>query len=196
VKPKHKETIDQRLIRALAHPMRVQILEILCERIASPNAIAEALKADLGHVAYHTRTLDRCGCLDLVETAQRRGATEHFYRARAGSFIGDRQWRQVPRSLRGGVSAASVQTFFDRAVAALEAGTIDGRDDTVLTWMPLWLDPLGWDEVTAILEEARDRVLTAQAGSLGRLEKRRAREEAVSTVVALFNFETGGSQLG
>ncbi|HEX2707572.1 MAG TPA: hypothetical protein VHM66_06130 [Solirubrobacterales bacterium] len=36
MKPKHPETIDQRLVRALAHPLRVQILEILSERVANP----------------------------------------------------------------------------------------------------------------------------------------------------------------
>ncbi|HEY3552077.1 MAG TPA: hypothetical protein VGK66_00165 [Solirubrobacterales bacterium] len=75
-------SIDQRLVRALAHPVRIQILEILSERIASPNMLSVELKTGLTHIAYHTRALDRCGCLELVSTAQRRGAIEHFYKAR------------------------------------------------------------------------------------------------------------------
>ena len=54
---KRKDTIDQRLVRALAHPLRVQILEILGERVASPNWLSEELETGLTHVAYHTRTL-------------------------------------------------------------------------------------------------------------------------------------------
>jgi DNA-binding transcriptional ArsR family regulator len=81
------EAIDQRLVRALAHPLRVQILEILSERVASPNDLSVELGVDLGHVAYHTRTLDRCGCLELVDTAQRRGATEHFYKTAPGASL-------------------------------------------------------------------------------------------------------------
>ena len=91
------ERIDQRLVRALAHPVRIQILEILSERVASPNMIAIELETGLSHVAYHTRALDRCGCLELVQTAQRRGATEHFYKARPRSFIGDQTWRRQTR---------------------------------------------------------------------------------------------------
>src|SRR3954452_19856876 len=102
----HPETIDQRLVRALAHPLRVQILEALTERVASPNALSAELGAGLSHVAYHTRALDRCGCLELIETAQRRGATEHFYKSTPQSFVGDRNWRKVPRSVLGGISAA------------------------------------------------------------------------------------------
>jgi DNA-binding transcriptional ArsR family regulator len=188
------EPIDQRLVRALSHPLRVRILEVLTERIASPNWLSEALEANLSHVAYHTRTLDKCGCLDLVDTAQRRGATEHFYKAAPRSFVGNRIWRRVPRAVLGGVTAASLQTFMDKAIAALEAGTIDDRDDTVLTWMPLLLDETGWSEVVAILEEATDRILAAQERSDGRLTDAEARRNAISAVIALAGFETAGSR--
>jgi DNA-binding transcriptional ArsR family regulator len=191
--PKRPEAIDQRLVRALAHPTRVKILETLTERVASPNWLSEHLQADLSHVAYHTRTLDRCGCLELVDTARRRGATEHFYKASPGSFVGDRAWRRVPRSLRAGISAAWIQTFMDKLIAALEAGTLDARDDTVLTWMPVRLDQGGWEDVTAILEEATDRILTAQARSRQRLDQTEQGREGTSAVVAVANFETSGS---
>jgi hypothetical protein len=82
----------------------------------------------------------------------------------------------------------------DRAIAALEAGTIDNREDTTLSWMPLRLDDRGWAEVTAIMAEATDRVLAAQARSNRRLATARGRDEAISAVVALANFETGGSR--
>lgn len=194
MKQKRPEMIDQRLVRALAHPLRIQILEILTERVASPLSLSEELDCALTHVAYHTRALERYGCLELVDTAQRRGATEHFYKAQPRSFIGDRSWRTVPRAVRGGISGASLQTFMDKAVTALEAGTIDGRDDTILSWMPLHLDERGWDEVTAIMHEATDRVLAAQSRSRQRLAKKGKDVETISAVVSLANFETAGSR--
>jgi DNA-binding transcriptional ArsR family regulator len=187
------QLIDPRLVKALAHPLRIQILEVLTERIASPNWLSERLDANLSHVAYHTRTLEKCGCLDLVDTAQKRGATEHFYKAPAGSFVGNRRWRRVPRSILGGISGATLQTFMDKAVAALEAGTIDGRDDTVLTWMPLLLDRTGWNEVVAIMEEATDRILAAQGRSSRRLAGGEESPEAISAIAGLANFEAAGS---
>lgn len=189
---KRAETIDQRLVQALAHPLRVQILEILTERVASPSLLSEQLEIGLTHVAYHTRALDRWGCLELVDTAQRRGATEHFYTAQPDSFVGCRGWRTVPRPVRGGVSGASLQTFMDKAVGALQAGTIDGREDTTFTWMPVRLDQRGWDEITAIMQKASDRVLDAQRRSRQRLANR-DEIEAISAVVGFANFETGGS---
>jgi len=190
VKPQ-REVLDQRLVHALAHPLRVSILEILCERVASPNALSADLDESLSHVAYHTRALNRCGALELVKTAQRRGATEHFYKARPGAFLGSPDWRRVPRSLRGGVSGASLDTLMDKAVTALAAGTLDAREDTTLTWMPLRLDREGWGEVAAILDETAERVLQAHTRSVERLA---AGGEEISAVVALLNFESAASR--
>jgi DNA-binding transcriptional ArsR family regulator len=194
MKEERPDSIDQRLVLALGHPVRVQILEILSENVASPNMLAGELETGLSHVAYHTRVLDRCGCLELVETAQRRGATEHFYKARPQAFIGNQAWRQVPRSLRSGVTAASLQTFMDKAVAALEAGKMDEREDTILSWMPLHLDEQGWSEVSSILRQACNRILEAQEASNDRAAKSSGEEPKISAVVALANFETGSSR--
>jgi DNA-binding transcriptional ArsR family regulator len=193
VKRDRPEVIDQRLIRALAHPLRIRILEALTERVASPIRLSDDLDAGLSHVAYHTRALDKCGCLELVDTAQRRGATEHFYKAAPHSFVGDRIWRRVPRALLGGVSGATLQSFMDRAVAALEAGTIDGREDTTLCWSPVLLDQQGWDEVTATMRGTVNRVLAIQDESRVRLTKRKGRG-AISAIVGLASFETPGSR--
>jgi hypothetical protein len=184
--------IDQRLVRSLAHPLRIQILELLTDRVASPNAIANELETGLSDVAYHTRALDRYGALELVDTAQRRGATEHFYKATPGAFVGGPPWRKVPRSVRGGISAATLRTFLDKAIAALDAGTLDGRDDTIFRWMPLFLDEEGWKEVVSIMEEATRLMLAAHVRSQDRLRESGG-EGGVSTVVGQAAFETAGS---
>jgi hypothetical protein len=186
------ELIDQRLVRALAHPLRVQILDILTDRVASPNLISEELETGLTDVAYHTRALDRFGCLELVGTARRRGATEHFYKALPGSFVGAPSWRNVPSSVLGGVSGATLQTFLTKAAAALDAGTMDGRDDTILRWMPLLLDRTGWKEVVAIMEEATNLILAAHLRSQDRLANSTP-HDAISAVIGLATFETAGS---
>jgi DNA-binding transcriptional ArsR family regulator len=185
------EPIDQRLVRALAHPLRIQILEVLTERVASPNLIAAELDMGVSHVAYHTRALDRYGCIELVETAQRRGATEHYYKAKPHAFIGDRAWRKVPRAVRSGITAASLQTFMDKAVTALETGAIDDREDTTFSWMPVHLDEKGWREVNGILAEATEQVLAAQTAADQRAAESGKDERRISAVVALANFETG-----
>ncbi len=71
---------DQTLIKALSHPLRAQALTILNQRVASPKEIAGELSEQVGKVSYHVKELQNLGCVELVDTAQRRGATEHYYR--------------------------------------------------------------------------------------------------------------------
>ena len=46
-----QDITDPRLVRALAHPLRVRILAVLDEQQASPSALAERLGAPLGNIA-------------------------------------------------------------------------------------------------------------------------------------------------
>ncbi|MGN6557690.1 MAG: hypothetical protein ACTHLH_06715 [Solirubrobacterales bacterium] len=186
------EAIDPRLVQSVAHPLRIRILEALTDHVASPNVISAQLDEGLTSVAYHTRALDKLGALELVDTAKRRGAIEHFYKATPRAFVGDPSWRKVPPSLLGGVSAATLQTFLDKAITALEAGTLDGREDTIFRWMPLSLDEEGWKEIVAIMEEATKLMLAAHVRSQDRLSESGGRA-TVSTVVGMAAFETAGS---
>jgi DNA-binding transcriptional ArsR family regulator len=73
--------VDQRLIKALGHPVRLRVLDILNARVASPSELAKELEEPLGNVAYHVKILEETGSIELVRTAPVRGALEHFYRA-------------------------------------------------------------------------------------------------------------------
>ena len=73
--------VDQRLIKALGHPVRMRVLDILDARVASPSELAKELGEPLGNVAYHVKILEETGAIELVRTAPVRGALEHFYRA-------------------------------------------------------------------------------------------------------------------
>lgn len=73
--------IDQRLVKAIAHPLRVEILEaFVAEGDLSPVLIARKLGQPIGNVSYHVNVLKDCEVIELVSTRQRRGALEHFFR--------------------------------------------------------------------------------------------------------------------
>ena len=184
------DKIDTELVRALAHPLRVEILQVLNERDASPNELMNMLEMPLGNVAYHTRVLEKCGCVELVRTAQRRGAVEHYFRAVPRSYIGHQEWRKVPRSVRSEISGASVDSFMTRIIDALQAGTIDDREDTTLTWMSMAVDEVGWVQAAEVLDEAIARLQTVHEQSRTRLEM--TGEEPTSMVVGLAAFESPG----
>jgi predicted transcriptional regulator len=63
------------------HDIRIQILALMRGKmpIASPKKLSDEIGASLNLVAYHVRVLEKQGWIELFDTAQRRGATEHFY---------------------------------------------------------------------------------------------------------------------
>ena len=72
---KRQALVDQRVAKALSHPLRAHVLAILNERVASPNDMAEQLGEPLGNVSYHVKALVELDCIELVSTtpAPRRG---------------------------------------------------------------------------------------------------------------------------
>jgi DNA-binding transcriptional ArsR family regulator len=71
--------IDYELANALSHPVRLEILVALQGRVASPAELSRELGTSLGVVSYHTSTLLRCGCLELVHSQARRGVIENYF---------------------------------------------------------------------------------------------------------------------
>ncbi len=189
---KTREIVDQRLVKALAHPVRVQALTILNERVASPNELAKELDEGLSQISYHVKVLKDYGCIELVKTEPRRGAVEHFYRATARAFLTDEDWQRLPKSVRPSMSATLLQTIMDDAVGALKAGTFDARDDHHLSWTPVIVDEQGWEDLAAVLSDALDHVLQVQAESAGRLAEEG--EEGLSATVTMMGFEAPGKR--
>ncbi|HEU4739211.1 MAG TPA: helix-turn-helix domain-containing protein [Solirubrobacterales bacterium] len=79
---KRGDAVDQDLVRALAHPLRLRILQALGDGPSSPKKISELLGERLSNVSYHVRVLDKCNCVQLIDTRPARGALEHIYEVR------------------------------------------------------------------------------------------------------------------
>ena len=83
-----RQAIDPRFVRALSHPLRAEILQVLLgEWEVSSNLIAAQLEAKSAVVHYHLTVLQQCEAVELVRTEQRRGAAEHFFRPVALPFL-------------------------------------------------------------------------------------------------------------
>ena len=163
--------VDSRLAKALAHPLRVQLLAALNEGVASPNELAKRLDEPLTNVSYHVRMLHDLGTIELVETEPRRGALEHYYRAVVRPFFGDRDWKKLPKNARGSISDAVLQLVWDDAAEAIKAGLFDERDNRHLSRSVLAVDEQGWDELNDLISETLDRAMQIQADSASRASK-------------------------
>src|SRR3954453_9523014 len=164
-----KEGVEQIVAKTFAHPLRVQILIILNEKVASPNMLANQLDQSLNLVAYHVRVLEKYDCIELVDTKQRRGATEHFYRATRRQFLTDSEWSRLPKSLRPGLSGAMLKSAFDDVEEALDKGTLDELEDRHLSRTPMVVEKKGWKDTVDLLAGTLERVLGVQAGAGGGL---------------------------
>ena len=187
----NREPIDQNLVRALAHPMRVRILEALQGRTASPTELAREFDESLGVVSYHANTLLDVGCIEQVRTRPKRGTIEHFYTAtdRARSSA-TRTGAGRRLSVRAGVTSEALRTFVAKVGAAIDADTIDRREDTTLNWMPITVDERGWRETAEVLDRALRELMAVSARSRGRLGD--ADGIPVVTGLAAFEAPPGG----
>jgi predicted ArsR family transcriptional regulator len=183
-----KEGVEQIVAKAFAHPLRVQILIILNEKVASPNMLAQQLDQSLNLVAYHVRVLEKYDCIELVDTKQRRGATEHFYRATRRQFLTDTEWSSLPQSLRPGLSGAALKSAFDDVEEALDHETFDEFEDRHLSRTPLVLDKKGWEDTAGLLLETFDRLLAIQTESSERLSK--SDQERILAKVIMLHFKS------
>lgn len=187
------EIENQSVIKALAHPLRVQILGILEQRTASPNEISRELDAPLGNVSYHVRELARFGLVKLVKKTPRRGAIEHHYKA-TETRITDAGWAATPRVVKDAMvrsALGQISTFVN--AAAIEGGF--NRDDAHLNRIQMTVDERGWQEVTSELRRVLDELSKIEEASRKRLKGSNHEGEQNVTVVTM-GFETAEPMLG
>ena len=187
-------TVDTKLMKALAHPLRQQLLMALSERVASPSELAEELGEPLGNVSYHVRMLVDLGCIELVSTTPRRGALEHHYKAVVRPLLDDASYATFPTSTKRALIGDLLKDIWGDVAAAADADAFD-RDEVHVSRQPLTLDAEGWSEVAKVLSGAVDQIEDIKARSGKRLSKGDA--EPVQSVLAIMHFRAAaGSAKG
>ena len=176
------------LVKALGHELRVEILTILNERMASPNELSKELDEGLSQVSYHVKVLKDYKTIKQVKTEPRRGAVEHYYRATSRAFLSDRDWRALPDSVRPGLSADLFGLIVNDAATSIEEETFDRRIDRHMSWTPLVVDEKGWRDLIKLMDGTLERVLKIQADSSARLTK--SGEEGITATAALLGYES------
>ena len=178
---------DPQLAKALAHPLRVAILAILEERVASPREISEELDAPLGLVSYHVRTLARLGLAKLERTRPRRGALEHYYSAQERPVISTEAWATVPSIIKQATVRSTLTKISGQVNRAAQSGGFE-RSDAHLSRSTLVLDQKGWNELAAKLDKLLEDYERIKAAAAKRLAAADHAEE-VQGVAVLMLFE-------
>lgn len=168
-------TDDQalRALRALAHPLRLQLLSLLTGQASSAAEAARVVGATQANVSYHLRVLQAAGLLEVVERQAVRGGLAVRY-------------RHVPQRARTTDRADpdDVGAFVGALCAELERRVTD-RDKAlpgVFSDAELWVAPREWEAFLEVLRSGSLRLHSAArpAGSPGTVR--------TSTTVAAFRM--------
>jgi hypothetical protein len=163
-------------------------VQFLLEGLLPPGETFKSYQAALSHVSYHFRCLEKAGCIELVDSQQRRGATEHIYRGTAKVFFTDEEFARLPMSERRTLSRTTFQGLAARVDSAMEHDTFDKQDDRHLTWTPALLDRQGWNEMMAAMTQCYEQVVEITVESGLRLQE--SGEEAIPATFGMVGFES------
>ena len=165
--------VDVASLKALAHPLRVQILEMLSRHGAQTAcSLGEMLGESSGSTSYHLRQLAKH---DFVREVEGKGtARERWWERPKGAIeIGSRDLSQNPAT---GEASRLVSREFERIRAAALAEFMERGCDLL---PPEWSDAATIDSANARLTAAQLRRYTREVEAFGRrlLEELRSEGE-------------------
>lgn len=185
-----RSTEERRVAHSVNHPVRLDVLSILFERIASPNEMANQLRVALGTVSFHVTELARDGVIELVKTEQRRGAIEHYYRACVRPEVPAEEWKSLPIAARREIARLALQAIIADSLASLRQGKLAADDDMYVAWIPMALDEAGREKVTELQAEILERLEEIKAEH--EVPQAEDRDAAPVRVAVTMWFERGG----
>lgn len=148
---------DPMVAKAYAHPLRVEILGLLDNRVASPRQLATELGAGLSTTSYHVRQLAGAKLIRLVRRRQVRGAIEHLYTASVRPTITDAGWAKLPQIVKHAYLGGKIAQIGKEVAAAAQHGGFD-HEDMHLTRTSLRLTPDAWKAAAEILTRALEEI--------------------------------------
>ena len=192
MEPQLNVPYTQRLAKLMADELRMKIVLELNGREMSPKGFHDEFGG--GSISRVSRAFDllaEFGWLYQTRTetgGRRRGAVEHFYRATQPAVFYDEVWVPLPASMKEMISGGIFEELVERIREAMDAGTIDARDDRHFSWAPLRLDQQGWDNVIAQVNAVFHFLFEEQKDADARMAE--SGEEPIPMTVALAAFES------
>ncbi len=180
------EIDDPRLVKALAHPLRVRILGILERRSATPKELAEMLEVPLENLSYHVRALRDFGFIRLERRRMVRGAVEHRYGMVARPRITAAAWEQLPAMVREALDAASLDQIWDVVTRAAAQDKMS-RPESHMARRVARLDEQGLAEMSEVVTQTVDRLVEIEKQSVQRLRRHKSEEIATVLIAMLFD---------
>ncbi len=122
-------------IKALAHPLRQRILELMIEAPITTKQVADRLGEKPTKLYHHVETLESAGLVRLVKTKRKRGTIEKYYEAVAQRFVMDREVVEVRLKADDGqgqletIIASSLDETLHEIRQSMGAGLVRADED-------------------------------------------------------------------
>lgn len=182
---KKKAQLETRIVKALSHQTRVSILDLMNTGAWSPNELSRALGMGLSHISYHVQVLLNLEMIELVDTAPRRGAVEHFYRAVERPFLPSSAEVKVPKPAQRLIGNRILENIAADVAASLESGRFYERDDWHIGWTPLTFDDEACREAEELADKFAEDMIDLQAEATSRLAEQPDSEPILTSAVLL-----------
>jgi DNA-binding transcriptional ArsR family regulator len=188
--PEDIEYVDGDMAKAMAHPLRIQIIAALNKRVMSPSGFSRKYDEKVQNVSYHFRILKEYDLIEEAGTRPVRGSTEHFYRATKRVLFDGKAWEDLPLSVKKGVSGGILSDFLEAVAIAMLGETFDSSDDRMAVWLQKRLDEQGWEEAVAAERELVHKMEDIYKGSRVRLAEAGQPEAGLLGTFGVFLFES------
>lgn len=186
---------DSRIHKALAHPLRLEILAALGEpgAVLAPSELARRIDLPVQKLNYHFTVLAEAKMIELAGTEPVRGAVKHFYRASRNAPTASSLTLPVPQQgpAKSAVAAKSLSAYFEAATEAVVAGAFERHDGARFSWGKIELDAEGMAEMSGLLAGLLDRLTKLEEECAGRIE---AGEAPIEAIYAIGGFESPSAQ--
>lgn len=188
------DTPVDRILGALNHPIRRQILRALVDKPGSAKALSRQFNQELGVVSCHlNKVLAReCHVIELVDSVPRRGAIEKFYCLKPEAWAGLPAIRQ-PDERADGLRRLSLGECLLESLEAMEAETFAELDGSAWDWFPVTVDDKAWKAIRKAREDFNKRLEAAVEESRKRAERRKSGGDEHEVVVGVVAFPTARS---
>jgi hypothetical protein len=186
--------IDPRFVKAMSHPLRVEIMAACTVAPISEAEFRARHPAGESHqmIRYHWEILRECEVIEHSYSHLVRGKWVPYYVATQRALFTEEHFSELPAVLRGCVSGSVVATFVERTAESLSAGTLDSRLERHLTWTPLVLDLDGFRALMSRLDGIFEWLEELSAESQERLQE--SGERPMYTTLGMFGFESPAPQ--
>lgn len=189
--------MNMQLVRAIANPTRIRILEAMTGGSATPAQLAEDLGERLSVISYHVEVLRTTGCVKFANKDERAPADRRTYEIAPEAAA--TRYLVRPKLSNWGLShppASLVRSIVNRGGNAdLDLSEFGGRKrHHQLSCASIVVDQKGWREISTALGDVLDRVAAAHRESAKRLEE--SGEDGISATFALASFESGPDAAG